>query len=97
MILFSLQDRGKKAENNTTLYVSNLPDGSKWPEVKALFEKYDVIYCRIQVNRFTKQPRNDAIVIVPKDQGEIAITELNETVFGDKTINVRYDRRPVKL
>lgn len=76
------------------IYVSNLSFGTTSESLQELFAEYgEVTSANVITDRETGRSRGFGFVEMPDDEaGQNAISELNETEFEGKTINVNVAR-----
>jgi RNA recognition motif-containing protein len=80
------------------IYVSNLSFSTSSESLQELFSEYgEVSSAKIITDRETGRSRGFGFVEMPVDsEGQNAISELNETDFENKTINVNVARPKVE-
>ncbi len=77
------------ARQEFRLYVGNIPFKATEDELRALFAPRRVQRVHIVTDKETQQPRGFAFVTVSNEQEKAsAITDLNQTSFGGRTISV---------
>lgn len=82
------------------IYVGNLPFRTNEDEVRSLFESYgSVTSVNLISDRETGQPRGFGFVEMEDGGADAAISALNETAYGGRTLKVnearpRQDRGP---
>lgn len=79
----------KKAEENTTLYVGNLPFRTTRYELRELFQPYGKIHsARIVIDRATRKPRGYGFVEMDGKGAEKAISSLNGHTLAGRNLKV---------
>jgi RNA recognition motif-containing protein len=82
------------------IYVGNLPFRTNEDEVRSLFEAYGtVIAVNLITDRETGQPRGFGFVEMEDNGADAAISALNESAYGGRTLKInearpRQDHRP---
>ena len=81
--------KSSKPEENTTLYVGNLPFRTTRYELRELFQPYGKIHsARIVIDRATRKPRGYGFVEMDGKGAKKAISSLNGHVLAGRNLKV---------
>lgn len=84
------------AENVTTLYVGNLPYRANEEAVKAYFQDHTQVQSvRLMKDKRTGKRKGYGFVEIISNDVSKAIEQLNDSVFQDRTLKVRYAKDKV--
>lgn len=85
----NIKDNSKFSKETKTIYVGNLPYKANESQVRKLFAEYGrVKSVKLMKDRFTGKRRGFGFVEMPAAKADIAITSLNNSLFGDRTLKV---------
>ncbi|KLV07760.1 RNA-binding protein [Photobacterium aquae] len=87
------EESGKTASR--TLYVGNLPYRANESEVKQLFAQYGEVFAvRLMKDKRTGKRRGFGFVVMNSNDAEMAIEQLNNKEYGQRTLKVREANEP---
>lgn len=91
----SLPTRKTESEPSKTIYVGNLPYRANESDVKKLFADYgDVFAVRLMKDKRTGKRRGFGFVVMAGNDAEAAISALNNSDYGQRTLKVREANDP---
>jgi RNA recognition motif-containing protein len=81
--------------STTTLYVGNLPYKANESNVKTLFSRHGEVFAvRLMKDKRTGKRRGFGFVVMPENDAQNAINQLNEYSYMDRTLKVRIANDP---
>ncbi|ATF09565.1 RNA-binding protein [Candidatus Enterovibrio altilux] len=83
--------------NSKTIYVGNLPYRANENDIKELFAKYgEVFTVRLMKDKRTGKRRGFGFVVMAEADVSVAIGQLNNKEYGERTLKVREANYPKK-
>lgn len=86
-----------KASRSKTIYVGNLPYRANESDVKELFAKHGEVFAvRLMKDKRTGKRRGFGFVVMAANDVSVAIEQLNNSEYGERTLKVREANDPRK-